>query len=128
MEQKKRAWLYCRIDAPEDTHGVLKEQLKELWDYAEQLGLMVAGASEDIGRGLTLDRPGLNVLKNAAAEGRMDMVLVKSLSHIGRSMEQILEFFQQLNHMGVILCSSLEGEIRISSDTQLSPEPFLHLS
>jgi hypothetical protein len=24
MEQKKRAWLYCRIDAPEDAHGMLK--------------------------------------------------------------------------------------------------------
>ena len=24
MEKAKRAWIYCRIDAPEDTHGVLK--------------------------------------------------------------------------------------------------------
>ena len=73
MEQKKRAWLYCRIDAPEDTHGTLKEQKKELWDYAEQLGLEVAGASQDLGSGLTLDRPGLNILKTAAAERRMDV-------------------------------------------------------
>lgn len=128
MEQKKRAWLYCRIDAPEDTHGTLKEQQKELWDYAEQLGLEVVGASQDLGSGLTLDRPGLNVLKTAAAEGRMDMVLVKSLSSIGRNMEQTLELSQQINQMGITLSSPLEGEIRISSDTPLSPEPFLHLS
>jgi hypothetical protein len=29
MEQKKRAWLYCRVDAPEDTHEMLKNQKKE---------------------------------------------------------------------------------------------------
>jgi hypothetical protein len=29
MEQKKRAWLYCRIDAPEDAHGMLKGQKKD---------------------------------------------------------------------------------------------------
>ena len=34
MDEKKRAWLYCRIDAPEDEHGHLKEQKKELMDYA----------------------------------------------------------------------------------------------
>jgi len=128
MEQKKRAWLYCRIDAPEDTHGTLKEQQKELWDYAEQLGLEVAGVSQDLGSGLILDRPGLNVLKTAAAEGRMDMVLVKSLSSIGRSMEQTLELSKQINQIGITLCSPLEGEIQLSSDTLLSPEPFLHLS
>ncbi|WP_324824934.1 recombinase family protein [Sinanaerobacter sp. ZZT-01] len=128
MEQKKRAWLYCRIDAPEDTHGTLKEQQKELWDYAEQLGLEVAGVSQDLGSGLILDRPGFNVLKTAAAEGRMDMVLVKSLSSIGRSMEQTLELSKQINQMGITLCSPLEGEIQLSSDTLLSPEPFLHLS
>ena len=30
MKQKRLAWIYCAIDAPEDTHGALKEQLKAL--------------------------------------------------------------------------------------------------
>lgn len=34
----KRAWLYCRGDAPEDRNGVLKKQEKQLYDFAEQLG------------------------------------------------------------------------------------------
>ena len=25
MDQGKRAWIYCAIDAPEDTHDTLKE-------------------------------------------------------------------------------------------------------
>ena len=42
MKQEKRAWVYCRIDAPEDTHGALKNQRKLLMDYAEQMGFVVA--------------------------------------------------------------------------------------
>ena len=37
MGKGKRAWIYCSIDAPEDTHGALKEQFKSLMDYAEQM-------------------------------------------------------------------------------------------
>ncbi|MDD4753388.1 MAG: recombinase family protein, partial [Desulfitobacteriaceae bacterium] len=59
MEQKKRAWIYCRIDAPEDTHGALKGQKKELSDYAEQMDFVIVGESEDIGSGLDYNRTGL---------------------------------------------------------------------
>lgn len=48
MEQKKRAWVYCRIDAPEDAHGALKGQRQQLMDYADQMGFMVAGSSEEL--------------------------------------------------------------------------------
>ena len=33
MDQKS-AWIYCRIDAPEDTHGALKGQYERLETYA----------------------------------------------------------------------------------------------
>ena len=32
MEKVKQAWIYCAIDAPEDTHGVLKGQFRQLCD------------------------------------------------------------------------------------------------
>ena len=56
MDQEKRAWLYCRIDAPEDAHGALKGQKKELMDYAGQMGFILIGESEDIGSGLDFKR------------------------------------------------------------------------
>ena len=37
---KKSAWNYCRIDAPEDIHGALKGQYERLETYAEQMGFM----------------------------------------------------------------------------------------
>ena len=49
MGQAKRAWIYCRIDAPEDLHGALKRQRQQLMDYAEQMGCEVVGSSQDTG-------------------------------------------------------------------------------
>ena len=34
---KKSAWNYCRIDAPEDIHGALKGQYERLETYAVQI-------------------------------------------------------------------------------------------
>ncbi|WP_143321083.1 recombinase family protein [Clostridium sp. HBUAS56010] len=123
MEQKKRAWLYCRIDAPEDIHGALKAQQKELWDYAEHLGYEVAGASEDLGSGLEMERPGLTALLSAASEERVDTVMIKGLSRIGRSMKLTLDFLRELHSMGITLYSTLEGELRPSQDDQKQQEP-----
>lgn len=34
MEQRRGAWIYCAIDAPDDTHDTLKEQFKQLIEYS----------------------------------------------------------------------------------------------
>ena len=69
MKQEKRAWVYCRIDAPEDTHGALKNQRKLLMDYAEQMGFVVAGCSEDFGSGADFERPGWKRAAKAVQAG-----------------------------------------------------------
>lgn len=112
----KRAWLYTRIDAPEDTHGALKGQEKELYDYAGQMGLSVAGTSSDLGSGLNFDRPGLIRLTAAAREGSYDILLVRSLSRLGRDTAQTFELLRQLDGLGVHVLSPLEGEIRLDEE------------
>ena len=62
---KKSAWNYCRIDAPEDIHGALKGQYERLETYAEQMGFTVVGSSQDLGSGLNFDRPGLQAVLEA---------------------------------------------------------------
>ena len=111
----KRAWLYSRIDAPEDTHDALKGQEKALFDYAEQMGMTVAGTSSDLGSGCDFGRPGLAQVTTAARDGRFDVLLVKSLSRLGRDAELTGEFIRQLGELGVGVCSPLEGEIRLDS-------------
>jgi len=113
QESQQRAWIYCRIDAPEDTHGALKGQKKELMDYAEQMGFVVVGESEDIGSGLDSDRTGLAEVMKAAGDGRMDVLLVKKLDRLGRDTAKLLELLRGLDQLGVELYSPLEGQIQL---------------
>ena len=43
MSGRRRAWVYCSIDAPEDENDMLKKQRELLWEYVEQMGFEVAG-------------------------------------------------------------------------------------
>lgn len=113
MEKSKRAWIYCYIDAPEDTHGVLKGQHEKLDSYASQLCLTVVGSSHDLGNGLTLNRPGLTELMEAAIIGKMDVLIIDCINCIGRDTNQVLEFLHKLVGYGVKVYSPLEGKINI---------------
>ena len=117
MKEQKSAWIYCRIDAPEDAHGNLKNQRKELYDYAEQMGFEVAGFSEDTGSGLDFNRNGLLEVRKAAGDGRMDVLLVKTLDCLGRDTAKTLEFFRGLDQLGIRIYSPLEGEIHLDDQT-----------
>lgn len=114
MDEKKRAWLYCRIDAPEDEHGRLKGQQKELEDYAEQMGFEVVGVSQDTGSGLNFARNGLAEVIEAAAEGKMDVLLIVNLSRLGRDTVKTMDFIRGLGRLGIGLYSPLEGEIKLT--------------
>lgn len=111
MDTKQKAWLYCRIDAPEDIHGALKEQKEKLDGYARQMGFEVVGASEDLGSGLDFNRSGLKKVLAAARAGTLDALIVHSVSRIGRDMTKTVDLIRQLNGCGVKVYSPLEGEI-----------------
>jgi len=111
MNTQKRAWIYTRIDAPEDTHGVLKGQEKELMDYAERLGFSVVGGSSDLGGGVNMERPGLSRVTAAAEQNRFDVLLVRSLSRLGRDAERVIPMLKELERRGVEVYSPLEGKI-----------------
>ncbi len=109
----KRAWIYCRIDAPEDTHGVLKGQHEKLDSYANQMCFTVVGSSHDLGNGFTLNRPGLTKLMEAVRTEKMDVLILDSINRIGRDTKQVLEFLHKLDGYGVKVYSPLEGEINM---------------
>lgn len=111
MKEQKRAWIYCRIDAPEDVHGSLKNQKKELYDYAEQMGFSVVGSSEDMGNSLDMDRLGLLQIIKSAEEGKMDTVLIKKLDRLGRDILKTQELLKRLEQMGIRFYSPMEGEL-----------------
>jgi DNA invertase Pin-like site-specific DNA recombinase len=111
MTTQKRAWIYTRIDAPEDTHSKLKGQEKELMDYAERLGFSVIGGSSDLGNGLDADSPGVNSLITAAEQDRFDVLLVKSASRLGRDAVTLNVILEELRQFDVEIFSPLEGNL-----------------
>ncbi len=113
MKEQKRAWIYSRIDTPEDAHGSLKSQKKELFDYAEQMDFAVAGSSEDLSSGLDFNRTGLLEVMKAAGDGKIDVLLVKRLDRMGRDTMKTLEFLRELDQLGIRLYSPMEGEIHL---------------
>jgi len=113
MKEQLRAWIYCRIDAPEDEHGSLKSQKEELYNYAEQMGFVVAGSSQDTGSGLEINCPGLSEALQAAEEGKTDVLLVKRLDRISRNTPKTIGLLQNLKQLGITMYSPLEGEISL---------------
>lgn len=111
---RKSAWIYCRIDAPEDIHGALKGQYERLETYAAQMGFAVIGSSQDLGSGLNFDRPGLQTVLQEAKAGSFQVLLVDSVSRIGRDMAKTTNFIQTISDCGISIYSPMEGEIKLS--------------
>jgi DNA invertase Pin-like site-specific DNA recombinase len=109
----KSAWIYCSIDAPEDTHGILKGQYERLETYASQMDFAVVGSSQDLGSGLHFDRPGLRSVLEAAKNESFQVLLVDSVSRIGRDEATIKTFIKKLMSYGVTVFSPLEGKILV---------------
>ncbi|BAL01430.1 hypothetical protein OBV_42310 [Oscillibacter valericigenes Sjm18-20] len=106
MGPKKRAWLYCRIDAPEDRNGVLRKQKKQLYDFAEQLGYQIVGTSIDLDQNTELGK-----LKQGVSVKRFDALLVDSLFHIHHDRNQALRYAHEFQSLGIEVFSPLEGRI-----------------
>jgi len=103
--EKMRVALYCRV-AREDTFS-LEAQAAQLRRYAERNGYIIVGVQAESGSGLTLDRPALAEVTKAICEGRVDVVLVKNLSRIGREWGMVQSYIHFLNeHKVKLLCIS----------------------
>jgi DNA invertase Pin-like site-specific DNA recombinase len=131
MDAQKRAWIYTRIDAPEDTCGVLKKQEKALYDYADQMGLAVTGSSSDLG-GSDRGMPGLARVTDAAERDAFDVLLIGSLSRLGRNAAHAASVLNEMKLFGVEVYSPSEGKIGmetpggISSGEKTEPERHCH--
>ena len=110
----KSAWIYCRIDAPEDTHGALKGQYEKLETYAAQMNFDIVGSSQDLGSGLNLDCSGLQAVLEAAKAGSFQVLLLDSVSRIGRDMTKTINLIQTISGCNVSIYSPIEGEIKLS--------------
>ena len=106
-----KAWLYYRLSRDEDEEmNSLQNQRQILVDYAEQNDHEIVGESfDDNVSGMTFNRQGLGELENAVDEGKVEVVLVKDLSRLGRHRTYTALFIDRLREKNVRVISVTEG-------------------
>ena len=112
MEQKK-AWLYMRIDAPEDTGNLLGQQEKELSEYAKALDMLVVGVSSDMGTRPLDECPGLQGMLLAAANHTMDAVLALSHCHVACEENELAKIIHKLAKYNIDIYTPGAGSLRV---------------
>ena len=78
--------------------------------YAGQMGFTVVGSSQDLGSGLSMERPGLLAVREAVNAKTAQVLLVTSIGRIGRDTASATKFISTLSS-GVRIYSPMEGEL-----------------
>lgn len=104
-EQMHRAWVYARdfVMPP----AVLICQMAELLGDAEQRGIQIVGASQDMSSGKTLGGMGLKEALRAIRTGYADAVLVRDVSRLSEDSYTLFRIMVVLqDHGAVLLCTA----------------------
>ena len=117
---QKKVWIYCRVahNGP-DSAAVLAAQKNTLEAYAKEHDFEIVGASSDMGSGLTMDRLGLLEFHATAEDGKVDVLLIYSLTRLGRDTDKVTKYWHLLRDLGVSVHTADCGEVDLSLDTLL---------
>ena len=106
-----RVWIYTRLsndDGPE--RDSLQNQERVCREFAAQRGDQIVGQSSDNNiSGMNFSRRGLSQLTAAVEDSRLDGVVVKDISRLGRHRTQTALFIDYLRERGVRVISATEG-------------------
>ena len=105
-----RVWLYARLSNDDDAEmDSLQNQQEICRAYAQAHGHQIAGQSVDDNiSGMTFSRRGLEQLTSAAEAGRIDAVVVKDLSRLGRHRTQTALYIDYLREKNIRVLSVTE--------------------
>ena len=106
-----RVWLYARLSNDDDREmNSLQNQQEICRACAEKQGWTIAGSSTDDNiSGMSFDRRGLDELTAAVDADKIDAVIVKDLSRLGRHRTQTALFIDYLREHQVRVISATEG-------------------
>lgn len=106
-----RIWLYYRLSRDEDEElNSLTNQRKIIYDYAVSHGHEIVGESfDDNVSGMHFNREGINKIYDVVEAGRIDAVIVKDLSRLGRHRTQTALFIDYLQEHNVRVLSATEN-------------------
>ena len=106
-----RVWLYARLSNDDDQEmNSLLNQQEICQVFAEQHGYIIVGQSfDDNVSGMKFNRRGLDELTAAVDADKIDAVIVKDLSRLGRHRTQTALFIDYLREHQVRVISAMEG-------------------
>ena len=106
-----RVWLYARLSNDDDREmNSLLNQREICQAFAEQHGYTIVGQSfDDNVSGMKFNRRGLDELTAAVDADKIDAVIVKDLSRLGRHRTQTALFIDYLREHQVRVISATEG-------------------
>ena len=105
-DRPKPAALYMRVSSLDQRP---ESQLYDLQQLASQRGYDIVEQYTDRISGAKARRPALDALLSSARLGNLDIVMVKSLSDVARSVKQCLAVLDQLNQLGIGFVSCREN-------------------
>ena len=106
-----RVWIYARLSNDDDQErNSLLNQREICHGFAEQHGYTIVGqSSDDNVSGMKFNRRGLDELTAAVDADKIDAVIVKDLSRLGRHRTQTALFIDYLREHQVRVVSATEG-------------------
>ena len=106
-----RVWIYARLSNDDDQEmNSLLNQQEICHGFAEQHGYTIVGqSSDDNVSGMKFNRRGLDELTAAVDADKIDAVIVKDLSRLGRHRTQTALFMDYLREHQVRVISATEG-------------------
>lgn len=106
-----KAWLYYRLSRDEDEEmNSLINQRKIIYDYALKNNYDIAGESfDDNVSGMHFNRDGINQICDAVENKKIEAVIVKDLSRLGRHRTQTAIFIDYLRENNVKVLSVTEN-------------------
>ena len=109
--ETKKVAVYARVSRESEVkHHSIEAQKQYLKEYINQHPFWdFAGYYVDEGvTGTKLDRPALNRMIDDAKEGKIDIILTKSVSRLGRNTSAVLKLLQELKEMDVTVVFDTE--------------------
>ena len=119
-----RVGIYARVSTT--GHGQqVGLQLEELRQIARHRDWQIVGEFVDDGvSGVTVSRPGLDALLDAAKRGKLDLVAVWKIDRLGRSLQHLLQILDELRTLNVGFVSARDAGL---DSTSASGTLMLHV-